>query len=190
MSRAAELKKLHEEIRACKKCGLWKTRTNAVPGEGTADAKIMFIGLAPGRMENLTGRPFIGRAGKLLNELLAIAGLKRREVFITSVLKSMLPKNRPPKADEIEACLPYLKKQIEIIQPKIIVLLGDVAMRAVLGKKIGKITEIHGKIIERNGKIYFPTYHPAAGLRSAKIKRKQLESDFKKLKQIVKKLKG
>jgi DNA polymerase len=180
-----DLEKLHEEIRACHKCDLWKGRTKVVPGEGPENAKIMFVGLAPGATENKTGRPFVGRAGKLLNELLAIAGLKRKEVFITSVLKSMLPRNRLPKADEISACLPYLKKQIEIINPRIIVLLGDVAMRAILGKEVGKITDIHGKAIRCNGKIYFPTYHPAAGLRSAKIKRKQLEADFKKLKKLI-----
>jgi len=180
-----ELEKLHSKIRVCKKCDLYRNG-NAVPGEGAADAKIIFIGEAPGRTEAETGRPFVGRAGRLLTELIESIGLKRKGVFITSPVKHRPPGNRKPKQNEIDVCMPYLTKQIEIINPRVIVLLGSTAMYALLGKKIGKITDMHGKVIRQDGIIYFPTFHPAAGLRSAKIKKKQLEQDFKKLKKIVK----
>lgn len=178
-----ELNLLHEKIRICKKCDLWKTRTKAVPGEGPADAKIMFIGLCPGATEDRIGRPFVGRAGKLLDELLQSINLERSKAFITSVLKSRTPNNRQPKSDEIEACLPYLKKQIELINPKIIVLLGNTAIKTVLSKmdNVNGINKIHGKTFRRGDKIYFTTFHPAAGIRGTGTKLKLFE-DFKKLK--------
>lgn len=175
----SELEKVHAQIRKCRKCRLWKTRKHAVPGEGNPKAKIMFIGQAPGKTEDETGRPFVGRAGKLLTELLANVGLKREEVFITSVLRCFPPRNRMPKKDEINACNPYLKKQIALIKPKTIVLLGNIAIKTVLGD-IGKLEKIHGKKIKRNGITYIPTYHPAAGIRFPKLKKK-IEMDFKTL---------
>jgi len=178
-----ELNLLHKKIRACKKCSLWKTRTSAVPGEGSSNAKIMFIGLSPGATEDKTGKPFVGRAGKLLDELLNSIKLRRKDVFITSVLRCHPPKNRLPKAKEVAACLPYLQKYIEIINPRIIVLLGNVAIKTVLGKMNG-INKIHGKTMRRDGKTYFLTFHPAAGIRATRTKIK-LQQDFEKLKNLL-----
>jgi DNA polymerase len=175
-----EIEKLNQEIKSCRKCPLWKSRKNTVPGEGPANAKIVIVGQAPGVEENETGRPFVGRAGKFLNKLLKIAGIEREKVFITSPLKCLPqpPINRKPKKEEIEACLPWLKKQIEIINPKYFVLLGEVAFSVFFPNR--KLGDFRGKWIEKNGKFYFSTYHPAAGLRFPKIK-KILEKDFKKL---------
>jgi DNA polymerase len=176
-----ELEKLNREIRNCKKCPLWKLRKNAVPGEGPVNAKIMAIGMAPGIEEDKLGRPFVGRAGKFLNELFKIAKIKREEIFITSPLKCLPqpPPNRKPKKEEIEACLPYLKKQIKIINPKYFILLGEVAFSVFFPKE--KLKKFRGKWIKKGGEFYFPTYHPAAGLRFSKI-RNILEKDFRKLK--------
>ena len=174
-----KLEKLNRKIRNCKKCPLWKLRKNAVPGEGPANTKIMLVGQAPGREEDLKGLPFVGRAGQSLNQLLKIAGINRKEIFITSPLKCFPPKNRKPKKEEIEACLPYLKKQIEIIKPKKFILLGEVAFSVFFPGE--KLSEFRGRWIKKDGKFYFPTYHPAAGLRFPKIK-KILEKDFKSIK--------
>jgi len=178
-----ELEKLNQEIKNCKKCPLWKLRKNAVPGEGPANAKIFICGQAPGVEEDKIGRPFIGKAGKFLNELLKSASIEREKVFITSPLKCLPqpPINRKPKKEEIEACLPYLKKQIEIINPKYFILLGEIAFSVFFPRE--KLSNFRGKWIEKEGKFYFPTYHPAAGLRFPKI-RKILERDFEKLKNI------
>ncbi|MDI6806339.1 MAG: uracil-DNA glycosylase [Candidatus Aenigmarchaeota archaeon] len=180
-----ELEKLNRIIRNCKKCELWKTRTNAVPGEGPQDARIMFVGMAPGRTEDIEGRPFVGPAGKFLNKLLESTGIKRSEVFLTSPLKCFPPRNRKPLPKEIEACKPYLLKQIEIIRPQIIILLGEVALETLLKRK--DVSNVRGKPIEKDGIIYFPTYHPAAGMRFPKIREKLL-NDFMKLKKIIQKL--
>ncbi len=181
MNKEKELEKLHQEIRNCKKYPLWKLRKNAVPGEGPVNAKIMIVGQSPGVQEDKRGRPFCGPAGKLLDELLKIAKIERKKVFITSPLKCLPqpPINRKPKKEEIEACLPWLKKQIEIINPKYFILLGEVAFSVFFPKK--KLSDVRGKLIEKDGKFYFPTYHPAAGLRFPRIK-KILEKDFKNLK--------
>jgi DNA polymerase len=182
MDRKQQIQKLNQEIKNCRKCPLWRMRKNAVPGEGPADAKIMLLGQAPGAMENLKGIPFCGRAGKFLDHLLKIAGIDRKKIFVTSPLKCFPPKNRKPKKEEIEACLPWLKKQIEIINPKRFILLGEVAFSVFFPGE--KLSNYRGKWIEKNGKFYFPTYHPAAGLRFPKIK-KTLEKDFRKLKNIL-----
>ncbi len=171
---------LNTQIRACEKCDLCENGL-AVPGEGSVDAEVMFIGEAPGRVESETGRPFVGPAGHFLTELIESIGRRREDVFITSVVKHRPPMNRKPTQKEINACLPYLKEQIEIIKPKVIVLLGSTALNAVLGKEVGKITALHGRTVERGGIIYFITFHPAAGLRSVDVVRKQLKEDFKKL---------
>ncbi len=180
MDKERELQKLNQEIRKCKKCPLWRTRKNTVPGEGPDNAKIMFLGMAPGVEEDKLGKPFVGRAGKFLNELLRIAGIKRESVFITSSLKCLPqpPKNRRPKREEIEACRPYLEKQIEIINPKNFILLGEVAFSVFFPDK--KLSNFRGKFIKKDGREYFITYHPAAGIRFQKFK-KILEKDFKKL---------
>ena len=130
MDRETELKKISKQIKKCTKCRLSKTRGNAVPGEGPLDAKYFFIGQGPGKKEDLTGQPFIGRAGKFLDELLKKNKIDRKKIFITSTLKCLTPKNRLPKSDETQVCLPYTLKQIRLIQPKVIVLLGRVAMKA------------------------------------------------------------
>lgn len=180
---APKLEKLNEEIRNCKKCPLWKMRRNTVPGEGPVNTKIMIVGMAPGVEEDKIGKPFVGRAGRFLNELLKIAGIKRKKVFITSPLKCLPqpPPNRKPTKKEIESCLPYLKKQIGIINPKKFILLGEVAFSIFFPKE--KLKNFRGKRIKRDGKEFFITYHPAAGLRFPKIK-KILEKDFKKLKNL------
>lgn len=179
-----DLEKLNKQIKRCKKCELWKFRNNAVPGEGPVEAKIIILGQAPGVQEDKTGRPFIGPAGKLLNSLLNMAGLKREEVFITSPLKCLPqpPINRKPKKNEIEACLPWLKNQIEIVNPDFFILLGEVAFSVFFPDK--KLKDFRGKCIEKNNKKFFVTYHPAAGLRFPRI-RKILEEDFKKLKELL-----
>jgi len=183
-----KLDKLNKEIRNCKKCNLWKTRKNAVPGEGPVNAKIFICGQAPGFEENLIGKPFVGRAGKFLNRLFKIAKIKREKVFVTSPIKCFPPKNRKPTKKEIETCLLYLKRQIEIINPKKFILLGEVAFSVFFPKDAKrpnkKLNDFRGKWIKKEEKLYFPTYHPAAGLRFPKIK-KILEKDFKKLRKTI-----
>jgi len=178
MNKKEKLEKLNKKIKECKRCPLWQAANNAVPGEGPICSRIMFIGEAPGRQEDLTGRPFIGRAGELLSRLLETAQIKREEVFITSVIKHRPPKNRQPKKPEIKACKTWWQKQIEILKPKLIILLGRVALDTVLGKDFWKK---RGRMYQNEGERYFITYHPAAGLRFPRIK-KILEKDFKRLK--------
>ena len=173
-----EIKRLAQKIRKCKKCPLWRTRNNTVPGEGPANAKIMIIGQAPGQEENFQGRPFVGRAGQFLNQLLKLAKIKREKAFVTSPLKCFPPKNRKPTKKEIAACLPYLLEQIDIINPQKVILLGEVAFSIFFPKQ--KLGKLRGSWIKKEGRQFFPTYHPAAGLRFPKIK-KILEKDFKKI---------
>jgi len=178
MKKIERLKKLEKEIRNCKKCPLWKTRTNPVPGEGPPQAKIMIIGQAPGKEEDLSGRPFVGRAGKFLNQLLKLAKIKREEIFITSPIKCFPPQNRKPTRKEILACLPYLLEQIEIINPQKIILLGEVPFSIFFRKQ--RLEKFRGKWIKKEGRQFFLTYHPAAGMRFPRIK-KVLIKDFKYL---------
>lgn len=182
------LNELNKKIINCQKCSLAKTRTNAVPGEGPENAKIMFIGEALGEQEDIQGRPFVGPAGKFLTELLKSINLQRDNVFISNVVKCR-PKidnrNRPPKIDEINACKSYLDKQIEIIKPKVIVTLGNIALQTLLGKKF-TITEIHSKPQKKNRTIIFPMHHPAVAVRFPKFK-KVMQEDVKKLKEVLKK---
>ncbi len=177
---------LHKKIQNCHRCPLYKTATHAVPGEGDPKTKIMFVGEAPGRIEDETGRPFVGRAGKLLDKLLESIGLKRKSVFITSVVKHRPPKNRQPKSLEIKKCSFWLKQQLSIIKPELIVTLGRFGLEYFLPKE--KISQIHGTIkktlIDGRNIFIFPLYHPAAGLRSTRNKKKLFE-DFKKLKKII-----
>jgi len=160
-----------EEIRAemgqCRRCKLYPGAKNLVFGEGSASARLMFIGEAPGAEEDLQGRPFVGAAGQLLNRVLNKMGLQREEVYITNVVKSRPPENRDPEPDEIAACLPYLKKQIAAIQPRVIVTLGKIATQALLGIK-EPITKIRGQW-QRYGRIrVMPTLHPSYLLRFPK----------------------
>jgi len=181
--RIKQINELDKEIRKCKKCRLSETRTNTVPGEGPANAKIMICGQAPGQTEDTTGRPFIGRSGKFLNELLKAIKLKRDLLFITSSIKCFPPKNRPPKSDELKTCKPYLEKQIKIIKPKIIIALGNYALQTLLGKKL-VLSKIHGQPQKSNDVIIFPTFHPAAAIRFLKIKA-LMNEDFKQLESLL-----
>jgi uracil-DNA glycosylase family 4 len=179
----SELTKLYEEIAICQRCDLAKGRTQTVPGEGPEDAEIMFIGEAPGFHEDRQGRPFVGAAGKFLEELLASIGLQREEVYICNVIKCRPPGNRDPLSDEIEACKPYLDKQIELIQPKLIVTLGRHSMARYFPNT--QITRIHGQPKRIGGRIYYPMFHPAAALHQPKW-RSAVEADMLKIPQILK----
>jgi DNA polymerase len=179
--KSKELEKVAIEIEKCKECKIGK-HGKAVPGEGNPDAKIMFVGEAPGKLEAETGRPFVGRSGKLLRKLIEEAGLKPENVYITSPVK-YLPDYVTPTPKDIEHGKTHFDKQVEIIDPKIIVLLGRVAALAVLKKNISVVKE-HGKIIEGDGRKYFITVHPAAALRFVKMK-EVLEKDFEKLKAFI-----
>lgn len=154
------LEVIAEEVRGCTLCKLSKKRTNAVPGEGSHLAKIMFIGEAPGRNEDEQGRPFVGAAGKLLTEALNEVGLQREDVFITNVVKCRPPDNRVPAPEERNACRPYLDRQIALINPKIICVLGRTAYESLLGGK--SITANRGRLVKHGKHFYFLTVHPAA----------------------------
>jgi len=165
--RGAELAVLNDEVRACPLCDLSRTRTRAVPGEGPVDADVMFIGEAPGFHEDKQGRPFIGPAGQLLNELLESVDLDRGKVYITNVVKCRPPNNRDPMPQEIAACAPYLERQIAIIKPKVVVTLGRYSMAKFFpGVSISKI---HGQPKRIGNTYYFPMYHPAAALHQASL---------------------
>ena len=158
---------LDREIQNCTRCALHATRTNAVPGEGDPDSDLLFVGEAPGYHEDQQGRPFVGQAGKLLEELLASIGLTREQVFIANVLKSRPPNNRDPLSDEIAACQPYLWRQIELIRPKVICTLGNHATKLLTGNPAG-ITRVHGRPqdfeIGGQAMYLYPIFHPAAAL--------------------------
>lgn len=151
-------------IEDCKKCKLSQNRLNIVWGKGNEHANVMFIGEGPGAEEDKTGLPFVGKAGKLLDMAFQAVGIDKDSVYIANVVKCRPPGNRNPEADEIEACSGYLKEQIQQINPKIIVLLGSVALKAFLGNQY-KITESRGKWFEKDGRDIMPTFHPAALLR-------------------------
>lgn len=155
---------LEESLKGCKKCKLCQNRNNIVFGTGNRQAKIMFIGEGPGADEDLQGQPFVGKAGKLMNMAFEILGIKREEVYIANIVKCRPPGNRNPEQDEAMACLDYLRNQVILLKPKIIVLLGSVALKNILGQDYG-ITSSRGKWIEKRGIWYMPTWHPAALLR-------------------------
>jgi len=186
----SEVEELIKQITTCTKCRLCKKRTNAVPGDGSYESEIMFIGEGPGKDEDAQGKPFVGAAGKLLTQLIESIGLKRSDVFIANVVKCRPPENRDPEPDEIAACFPYLKKQVEIIKPKLIVTLGRHSMGRFLPGL--KISEVHGQPKRANGiwqdrQVYLPLYHPAAALYDPS-KREVLFRDFKKIPIILKKI--
>jgi uracil-DNA glycosylase family 4 len=176
------------EVIACRKCELWKTRKNAVPGEGSAESQVMFIGEAPGYWEDVKGKPFVGAAGKFLDTLIAEIGFSRETVFIGNVLKCRPPGNREPLPNEVETCTPYLDSQIQVIQPKFIVTLGNYSTAYIFSKvrlPFNGITQAHGKSHETSISdmrvTIFPTFHPAASLYSAKYE-EHLVRDFRTLK--------
>lgn len=174
---------LREEIDDCLKCSLGKTRTNLVFGVGNEKAELMFIGEAPGYYEDKQGEPFVGAAGKLLDELLGSIGLNRFQVYIANVLKCRPPNNRDPLPDEVETCKPYIAEQIKLIQPKIIVTLGNHATRLILNKSVS-ISTVRGKKLQGDGYFVFPIFHPAAALYTPSMKI-SLEKDFQELKNIL-----
>ncbi len=178
---------LNKHVQQCNKCILHKTRINPVPGAGNTNADIMFIGEGPGKKEDETGVPFVGAAGKFLDELLDTINLSRADVYIANVVKCRPPNNRDPKPEEIEACLPYLKQQIILIQPKIIVTLGRFSMNLFLPHS--KITLVHGKPQKLNNLFILPLYHPAVALYNSNMK-ETLKQDFSILKSFLSKLKG
>ena len=174
---------LEEINKQCKKCRLFKTRNNVVFGSGNKHAKLMFIGEGPGADEDMQGQPFVGKAGKLMNMAFETVGINREEVYIANIVKCRPPSNRNPEDDEIVACLDYLRNQVILVKPKIVVLLGNVALKSILGKEYG-ITNSRGKWLEKKGIFYMPTWHPAALLRDETKK-----IDFiKDLKLVIEKL--
>ena len=168
---------LTEEITKCQKCRLCAARTRAVPGEGNPHARLMFIGEGPGRDEDLTGRPFVGRAGQLLDKMIAAIGLSREEVYIANVVKCRPPQNRDPEEEEVAACREWLRTQIELIDPKIIVCLGRVAAIRFIDPNF-KVTKEHGNFIEKDGRLVMGTFHPAALLRNPRNKPDAMEDFF------------
>lgn len=182
MNKKLKLERVAREIEKCEVCKSGKSG-KAVPGEGNPDAKIMFIGEAPGRNEALIGRPFVGRSGKLLRSMITSIGLREEDIYITSPVK-YLPDRGTPTSEDISHGRAHLMKQIEIIKPKIIVLLGRVAAEGVLQRKVTVIKD-HGAVIEeKDGKRYFLTLHPAAAIRFQKNE-PLLESDFKAIKKLL-----
>ncbi|AFD00821.1 uracil-DNA glycosylase, family 4 [Methanocella conradii HZ254] len=161
LERMVELLNEIDDILCCPRCDLALSRTKVVVGSGPLDARIVLIGEAPGRNEDEKGEPFVGAAGRNLDALLEKSGIQRRDVYITNVVKCRPPGNRPPRACEIEACHPYLQRQLEAISPKIIVLMGRTAAEAMLERKVNLGKE-HGTVIEKGGIKYMITYHPAA----------------------------
>ena len=178
VGKASALAELHNEIANCQQCDLAKHRTRVVPGEGAEDASIVFIGEAPGWHEDQQGRPFVGAAGKFLDELLASIGLKREEVYICNVIKCKPPENRDPLPMEIKACQPWLERQLELLHPQLIVTLGRYSMaRFFPGESISKI---HGKSRRQGDTIYYAMYHPAAALHQQSL-RQAIQADMSKI---------
>lgn len=186
MNKEEELQKIAQEIADNKSLPLCEGTTQAVPGEGLADADIIFIGEGPGKEEDKQGRPFCGAAGKFLDELLKSIDLDRDKVYITNIVKHRPPDNRDPLPEEVEAYWPYLNRQIEIIDPKIIVILGRHSM-ARLMPNIGTISTLHGRAFKKGGRCYMALYHPAVALYNGSMRRVLLE-DFQKLAVLMKKL--
>ncbi len=182
MEAEQELKQIAKEVSDCTKCPLHYSRKNAVPGEGPAHAKIMFIGEGPGFYENEQGRPFVGAAGKFLDELLEKIHLKRSDVFITNVVKCRPPKNRDPEPEELAACDAYLERQIQVINPKVIVTLGRYSMGRFLPN--AKISQVHGRASQVNGPLVVAMYHPAAALHQNSL-RPIIEADFARLPEYI-----
>ena len=171
---------LEQSIINCNKCKLCQNRTNIVFGVGNKNAKVMMIGEGPGADEDKEGIPFVGKAGQLMNKALEGLGIKREELYIANIVKCRPPSNRVPEQDEAEACLNYLRNQVILVKPKIIVLLGSTALKNILGKEYG-ITSERGNWIERKGILYMPTWHPAALLRDEN-KKIEFWNDLKEVK--------
>jgi uracil-DNA glycosylase family 4 len=178
----SELEALAAEVARCTRCLLHQGRTKAVPGEGPESADIMFIGEAPGFHEDQQGRPFVGAAGKFLDELLGSINLERKDVFIANVIKCRPPGNRDPLPEEIESCKSFLDRQIEIIQPKLVVTLGRFSMARAFPK--ARISHIHGQPRKIGGVVYYPMYHPAAALHQPSL-RPTVEEAMRRIPELI-----
>jgi DNA polymerase len=162
--KARRLAEIDESLRDCRRCALHESRINVVVGAGSPDARLMFVGEAPGYNEDVQGQPFVGAAGKLLDELLReILGIPREDVYIANVLKCRPPENRDPTAVEVETCTPFLLEQVDVISPLMVCALGNFATRTLTGRREG-ITKLRRKVIRSGGRLVFPMYHPAAAL--------------------------
>jgi DNA polymerase len=182
--RQERMQELDEGIRVCVRCPLHASRTHAVPGEGPVGAAVFFLGEAPGAKEDRLGRPFVGPSGLLLNRLLETAGLSREEVYITSCVKCRPPQNRTPRTQELNICqATWLNRQIELVNPGIVVLLGKVAMQQIL-QDVRSLRQIHGQVVPRDGRRYLLTYHPAVAFRVPET-RESLEEDMAVLQRLV-----
>lgn len=173
------LKETEAEVAECKRCALCKTRTNTVFGRGCETARILFIGEAPGESEDRQGKPFVGAAGQLLDQYIAFIGLEEKDYYIANILKCRPPRNRDPLPEEEEACLPFLKKQVEILQPEIIICLGRIAAKRIISPDF-RITKEHGVWFHRGNQKILATFHPSALLRDP-IKKEAALEDFKKI---------
>lgn len=182
MSADQDLAQIAAEVVACTQCKLHLSRKNAVPGEGPPNAELMFIGEGPGFHENEQGRPFVGAAGRFLEELLAKIGLTREQVFICNVVKCRPPGNRDPLPEEIEACSDYLERQIRAVNPKVIVTLGRYSLARYLPN--ARISAVHGQARTVNGRLVVPMFHPAAALHQPSLRR-SIEEDFARLPEII-----
>ena len=181
-----EIQKIKLQVTKCTKCELSETRNNSVPGKGNYKADVIFVGEAPGKNEDVNGEPFIGIAGKKLTMVLESAGVTREEVYITNIVKCRPPKNRVPTTDERNTCQNYLEKEIEIIKPKIICILGNTAFNSLLNGK--EIIKFRGKVVRKNNQMYFLTIHPAATIYNQKLIN-ILKKDMKKLFKVIEEIK-
>lgn len=177
------LDELNLQVRGCRRCTLADGRTQTVFGTGNPHARVLFVGEAPGKNEDLQGEPFVGAAGRYLNELLGVAGLRREDVFIANVLKCRPPSNRDPRPEEIEACAPFLREQTRTIDPEVIVTLGKFSTQFILKTQMG-ISRLHGHAYKAGKFLVFPIFHPAAALYDG-AKREALENDFVTLKEVL-----
>ncbi len=177
------LEQIRADVASCRRCPLCEGRTNTVFGTGNPTARVLIVGEAPGKNEDLQGEPFVGAAGKYLNELLGIAGLAREEVFIANVLKCRPPGNRDPRPEEIQTCTPFLREQTRTINPEFIVTLGNFSTKFILKTEVG-ITRLHGTLQQAGRFKVFPIFHPAAALYDSK-KREALENDFATLGELL-----
>lgn len=181
-------KELEKSIEGCKKCKLCTTRKNIVFGTGNKNADVMFIGEGPGADEDAKGEPFVGKAGILMNQAFQALQIDRQKVYIANIVKCRPPQNRVPEADEAQACLNYLRNQVILVKPKIIILLGSTALKNILGQEY-KISVERGKWIEKKGILYMPTWHPAALLRD-ESKKIDFWKDLKQIKEQLSKING
>ena len=182
-----ELETIKQNVIKCTKCDLCKTRTNAVPGKGSFQSDVIFVGDAPGRNEDKNGEPFVGVAGKKLSIALEEAGISRDAVYITNIVKCRPPNNRVPNTNERNTCQEYLKQEISIIKPKIICILGNTAFNSILGGS--EIIKFRGKIVQKNNQLYFLTIHPAATIYNQKLI-DVLKNDIVKLFDLIRELKN